>query len=285
MFDADGQSIARAIKDLGIASIQSISVERVYNLHGSLTEDQVQIIAQKLLTDPVTQKHKIYLTPKFKAPEETAKKHIIEIAYNTGVMDPVEESTIKGICDLGFSDMTAVTTAKKYILKGSLSQQQRQLVVTKVLANKLIQHEVDYARLSEMIPSNGETSFSLMVVDLMDANKKELMKISTEGQLFLNLDEMLTIQKHFQKKGRNPTDCELETIAQTWSEHCFHKTFRGNIDYTFKENGTTKNKMIRNLLKSTIAKATLQLNKPWCVSVFHDNAGVIKFDQRRPCLF
>ena len=279
VFDADGQSVAKAIQDLGINSIQEVEVERVYNLHGSLTEEQAKTVAQKLLTDPVTQRYHLHLSHQFKTPKETATRHVIEIAYNTGVMDPVEASTLKGIRDLGFKEIEAVTTAKKYILAGELSKVKRDLIVGKVLANKLIQHEVKYARLADMVPGRTQTSFSLVVIDLLDAKDKELMAISQKGQLFLNLEEMKTIQKHFQKQGRDPTDCELETIAQTWSEHCFHKTFRGNIEYTYQENGTVKKKRIRNLLKSTIAKATLQLKKPWCVSVFHDNAGVIAFDK------
>ena len=70
---------------------------------------------------------------------------------------------------------------------------------------------------------------------------------------------------------------ELETIAQTWSEHCRHKTFRGTIRY--REGKTGKSKIIRSLFKTTIAAATMKLNKKWCVSVFHDNAGIIDFDK------
>ncbi len=106
-----------------------------------------------------------------------------------------------------------------------------------------------------------------------------MQKISKDGQLFLNLAEMCEIKKYFKELKRNPTDCELETIAQTWSEHCWHKTFRGKIKYTEKiPNSKIKTKIIDNLLKSTIMKATKELNKPWCVSVFKDNSGVIRFD-------
>ena len=122
--------------------------------------------------------------------------------------------------------------------------------------------------------------FELIHVDLLKADDKELIRLSKDGQLFLNLKEMHSIQKYFKAQGRNPTDCELETIAQTWSEHCYHKTFRADIKYKFSENGKTKSKLIKNLFKSTIVKATKEINKSWCVSVFHDNAGVIKFDDK-----
>ena len=96
---------------------------------------------------------------------------------------------------------------------------------------------------------------------------------------------MKAIQEHFRGQGRNPTDCELETIAQTWSEHCHHKTFRGKIQCRVTENGKTETIEIDNLMKSTIAKATHDLNRPWCVSVFHDNAGIIEFDDEHDICF
>ncbi|MFM7280298.1 MAG: AIR synthase related protein, partial [Planctomycetia bacterium] len=81
---------------------------------------------------------------------------------------------------------------------------------------------------------------------------------------------MQTIQAHYRAQGREPSACELETIAQTWSEHCKHKTFTGEVEIDGRR--------IDNLLKRTIKAATLELDKPWCVSVFHDNAGIIEFD-------
>ena len=144
---------------------------------------------------------------------------------------------------------------------------------------------VDHSRDKKVSAGSGKPHFKLTTVDIIAASSKKLLEISQKGQLFLNLNEMLAIQKYFKKLKRNPTDCELETIAQTWSEHCYHKTFRGKIRYRYKENGRTKTKVIDSLLRSTIAKVTYTLKKPWCVSVFHDNAGVIKFDNEMNVCF
>ena len=94
------------------------------------------------------------------------------------------------------------------------------------------------------------------------------MKISKGMDLFLNVVEMKTIQKHFQKLKREPTDIELETIAQTWSEHCVHKTLKSSVD--MEVDG--KHIKFENLVKDTVFKATQDLAKPWCISVFADNA-------------
>ena len=82
---------------------------------------------------------------------------------------------------------------------------------------------------------------------------------------------MKSIQVYFKTEGRNPTDVELQTISQTWSEHCYHKTFKGKILLDGKE--------IDSLFKTYIAKATKQIRAPWCFSVFEDNAGIVKFDK------
>ena len=63
----------------------------------------------------------------------------------------------------------------------------------------------------------------------------------------------------------------METIAQTWSEHCCHKTFTGTIKIDNKE--------IKSLLKTYIAKVTKEINPDWCFSVFEDNAGIVHFDK------
>ena len=113
--------------------------------------------------------------------------------------------------------------------------------------------------------------------EILKANEEKLLDISKKGLLSLNLAEMKAVQAYFKKKKRNPTDVELETIAQTWSEHCKHKAFRGIITYNGKK--------IDNLLKQTVIKATKEINKEWCVSVFTDNAGIIKFDEENCVAF
>jgi phosphoribosylformylglycinamidine synthase subunit PurSL len=112
-------------------------------------------------------------------------------------------------------------------------------------------------------------------VVLIGAEDSRLLEISRKGLLSLNLQEMKAIQAYFEKIGRDPTDVELETLAQTWSEHCKHKTFAGVIEYEEEGRGS---RAYDNLLKSTIMRATKELDRPWCWSVFRDNAGIIALD-------
>jgi phosphoribosylformylglycinamidine synthase len=111
--------------------------------------------------------------------------------------------------------------------------------------------------------------YDVFEVKLHGASDKQLLQVSAELAIGLNLEEMKKVQKYFSVKRRNPTDVELQTIGQTWSEHCFHKTFKGEI--------TLGKRKIKSLFKTYIAKVTKELHPSWCVSVFEDNAGIIDF--------
>ncbi len=297
IFDAVGQGIKKDISDLGIKSVRQVSFVQVYTISGILSKDDLHKLCEELLVDPISQvysiSNKIPSSSLIKGRSKT--QFTVEVAYNPGVMDPVEASILKGASDLGIEGVASVKTSKKYLLKGNLTPAQLKTISEKLLYNKLIQHVVSLgaSRRSQgaALGEAGQYQFNLISVDLLGASNKELEKISKNGQLFLNLTEMLHIRDYFKNLRRNPTDCELETLAQTWSEHCGHKTFRGKIRYTEKIlprkaekqeglhfHSLGKNFLIDNLLKSTIIKATKELNKPWCVSVFHDNSGVISFD-------
>lgn len=123
------------------------------------------------------------------------------------------------------------------------------------------------------------------IIEIINLDDKQLVELSKKNVLSLSLVEMKEVQKYFKNIKRNPTDVELETIAQTWSEHCKHKTLTGNIEYCEEKTGKKVTKKYKNLLKETIFKATVELNKKWCLSVFKDNAGVIDFDKTNGVAF
>jgi len=116
------------------------------------------------------------------------------------------------------------------------------------------------------------------VIEVLNLSDEQLIELSKKNVLSLSLEEMKAVQSYFKKLKRNPSDVEIETIAQTWSEHCKHKTLTGIIEYTEEREGEKTKKTYNNLLKETIFKATVELNKKWCLSVFKDNAGIIEFD-------
>jgi len=263
--DPKGDRLEMDIRDIGITTIEQARVSDVYLLGGELDEVEVRKIGQELLADPVVEDFSWGEGPLSRA--EDGDAHVIEVAYNPGVTDPVEESVGKAIRDLGITTVTSVKTARKYSLRGDLSEETLQSICDKLLVNSLIQHVVT-KREAVALPSTTY-EFVLTTVDLLNLDDDGLTGVSKD-RLWLNLNEMRHIKDYFSKLGRNPTDVELETLAQTWSEHCIHKTFKSRI--------RLGQLIVDNLLKSTVMRVTEELKKPWCLSVFRDNAGAIDFD-------
>ena len=270
--DPRGEALQKDIRDLGITTAEQVRVSDIYLLEGKLSQKEANIICRELLADPIVEEYSIGEAPLVAVKAQNT--HAIEVAYNPGVMDPVEESVGKGILDLGITTVESVKTAKRYYLWGELSASDIELICNKLLVNSVIQHVVT-GREKVSLPS-AAYRFSLEEVDLLSLDDDGLTKLC-QDKLWLIPNELKHIQSYFSNLGRNPTDVELETLAQTWSEHCKHKTFKSKI--------RLGELVIDNLLQSTIMKVTDELNKPWCLSTFKDNSGVIDFDGRYALCF
>ncbi len=264
IFDAVAGGLKKDIRDLGVKGVKDIEYIRVYSVRGDFSGRDLRRIAEDILTDRVSQECGY---PGGFGTRSSKNAHVVEVAYNAGVMDPVEESVIKAVKDSGLTGVNSVTTSKRYVIKGALSAGQIDKITDRLLYNRVIQHIVTRR---EDEKAAAPYRFRRREIDLISADDRILQGISAQRQLYLSLAEMKAVQKHFKKLGRNPTDCEIETLAQTWSEHCKHKTMMGAVRYNGRKIG--------NLLKETVMKATRELDRPWCVSVFKDNAGIIRFD-------
>ena len=263
--DVLGNSVAADIRDLGITGVRAVRTARIFLIEGDLQQADVLRIAAELLSDPVTESFAVNQSMLKADPGTT----VIRVRRKPGVMDPVANSTARGIRDMGLN-AASVGTAIAYAIDGTVSEPTARTIAEKILANGVIEDATFGTGILPEVHLDSDYRFQRREVDILSAADDKLLEISKLAVLSLNLAEMHTIRDHFKKLGRKPTYVELETLAQTWSEHCVHKTFRGLINC----NGT----QIDNLLKSTIAAVTRQLAKPWCVSVFEDNAGVIEFD-------
>ncbi|MFO8053414.1 MAG: phosphoribosylformylglycinamidine synthase subunit PurL [Candidatus Omnitrophota bacterium] len=271
------------IKDLGFKDFYFYT-KKVYLIDAKFDFGKIKQVAEELLIDPITEKYSLSqaIFSEKPSPQE------IMVIYHPGVFDSVAASLKKAISDLSLG-AAEVRTATVYEFDG-LNQAQIRSLGPKVIYNPVIEQVADYNKLkdleslSQLVASSYR--FELKVIDLLGADEKRLEQISKEGCLALNVFEMKKIQRYFKNRDRNPTDCELETLAVLWSEHCGHKTFSGLIDYKEKEDDRiVKEEKINNLLKSTIMKATKDINSSECVSVFDDNSGIVKFDQDQNICF
>ncbi len=260
--DPRGQGVEKGIQDLGILKPVRVGVRDLYWLEGSPSDTELEKAARCLLADPITQRYALNPTPETAVP---ARNDVI-VTFNPGVADPVEQTVLKGLRDLGIDSVSAVRTAQHYVFLGELSQAELSQISSRLLINPIVQHAV--TEKPGVFAESPRYEFKLKEIDILSCSDDELVNI---GRSFtLSREETLAAAAYFSKLGRNPTDVEMETISQTWSEHCVHKTFKARYNF----NG----RVISNLMKDTIMRATRELNPPWCLSVFKDNAGVIEFD-------
>ncbi len=285
--DPRADAAVKRAREMGFA-VQHASTAKVYLVEGSLSESQVRTIASKLLADPVTEDVTVG------AAAAAPKASIVEVHPLPGVMDPAAQSVQEAIGAL-IGENVSVSTGNRYDLAG-LSSDEAKHVGTRALANPAIHSIVTKPFAPSSLPHGTPYTLSVVRVPIRNLSDAQLEKLSKEGHLFLTLTEMRAIQKYYIDLNREPTDIELETIAQTWSEHCVHKTLKATVKYvehagvsfslgSSARPGHTRSAdgsiIIDNLLKRTVAAATHELiaeGIDWTLSVFKDNSGVIALD-------
>lgn len=283
--DPVSEGVKADILDLGIKKVKDVHFTQIYFIDTDIKREEIDLISKRFLADPVTHQYEIQDKQSAIRNPQSAMSHIITVLHKPGVMDPVEASAFKSIEDLGFK-AKAVQTGRQFILTGKLNSNEKHQIARKILANEVIDN-IFYGPVTiDKIILGNPYKFELKTIPVRQLTLVEFDRINKEQQLSLNSQELTTIQSYFNSISRDPTDIELETIAQTWSEHCKHKTLRGLIEYEETQvTGEKRKEQIDNLLKQTVMKVTEELAKSWCISVFKDNAGIIDFDDTNAVCF
>lgn len=288
--DPRGPAVVREAHRLGVSAAH-VDTARVYLIEGELDEHQADQLLSQLLTDPARE-----MGVEGAEPADPSDL-VIEVHPLPGVMDPAARTVEQAATLLlGLrAGSIRVSTGWRFDIAGSTAAGAMRLA-TQSLANGVVEHIHTEPWLPDALPHGAPADQRVRHVPLRSASDADLVALSARGHLFLNLREMRAIREHFCSLEREPTDVELETLAQTWSEHCVHKTLKSSVHYratgadsidwagrpgcTMLPDGSVQ---IENLLKSTVAAATHELiaeGVDWTLSVFVDNSGVIAFDEK-----
>ncbi|MFT3686303.1 MAG: phosphoribosylformylglycinamidine synthase subunit PurS [Phycisphaerales bacterium] len=284
--DVIGNAVARDAAAIGVPA-KTVRATHVYLVQAEppLTAEQEKLVAGELLADPVTEAARVGASP------ATPGDRLVEVHPLPGVMDPVAQSVQLAIEDL-LGRRVEVASGWRFEIAG-VSEQQGKELAERLLANPVIQRATTEPYLPPHFPVGKAHDQQVRHITLTTLSDDALTKLSREAHLFLSLDEMKAVRDYYKAQGREPRDIELETLAQTWSEHCVHKTLKSTVEYSAKgetidwsgrpgvtvSGGTVK---INNLLKSTVAAATHELiagGVDWALSVFKDNSGVVALDE------
>jgi phosphoribosylformylglycinamidine synthase II len=209
----------------------------------------------------------------------------LEVALRPGVTDPVAEQITRASKVLGIHGIARAATGQRYVLRGELNADDLHSLARRLLANPVIQRYA-FGEIEPAFPNPAEASGQVELVPIRQLEPAELLALSRDRRAALDLAEMEAIQAHFRAEGRDPTDVEFETIAQTWSEHCIHKTFKARIELDPSPLQNTNYPLsvsnypypINGLLNTFIRSATEAIGAAWVRSAFTDNAGIIEFD-------
>jgi len=282
--DPRAAELVRRAAMLGV-EIDRAAGARVYLIEGALDGSDLSTIVETLLRNPVVEEAH--------AGARESSGVVVEVHPLPGVMDPPAQSVERAIKRLtGLA--VRVSTAQRYDIDAKDPDAAID-AARRILANPVVSALHTAPHHPDALPRGGERPFELTPVPIRDLDDAALARLSREGHLFLDLEEMRAIRDEFVALGREPTDIELETLAQTWSEHCVHKTLKATIRYESddpddpvlghehpgferRDDGSVT---IHNLLKQTVAAATRELiahGLDWTQSVFVDNAGIVRFD-------
>lgn len=265
----------------------------------------VTIIQNYTITKSLTAKQKIQISQAFLSPNATAASFqdfvpknfhfVTEISFLPGVTDNLGQTARSLISDLLKQKFCFpqenVFASKRYFWTGAHLTRARLQQICQTLFNPLIEVSrtvsaaefrksglfISIPRVQLPVPPKAPQLIDLEIADpeLTELGQRGIRKPdgTYQGPLALNLAELKTIRKYARQHQRKITAVELETLAQTWSEHCKHKIFASPLD-------EIKAGLYQHFIQKTTAKIRKKKGQQdFCVSVFHDNSGAIIFDE------
>ena len=275
---------------LGLENIAQIEKHDLYFLQGALSENELRRLAKELLTDVVTQKFS------WRNGVEKNDAQTIEVALRPGVTDSVAQEIVRAARALGITNVEQAATGQRFTVHGNTAQpltpNELHLLARRLLANDVIQHYA-LGEIQPTFPQDARASGIVETISLTELSDDELLQLSNARRAALDLNEMRAIQNYYRSIGRKATDVEFEMLAQTWSEHCVHKTFKAKIeirDWRLETRDSVSSpqspisslqspvSFIDGILKTFLRAATEKINAPFVRSAFVDNAGIIDFD-------
>jgi phosphoribosylformylglycinamidine synthase II len=293
--DVSGEKLKARI-EAGLGIDVEVHVADVYTIDHELSAEALEVLKSDAFVDPVAQVAYV------DSPLPVKGNWVLEIGLKPGVTDNpgrTAREMIEAISGTRFNTEENVYTSRMYVFTGNLHEKDLVRIAEDILANTLIQRYI-YKTASQYRKDAGMGTYVPKVrigheplVETFDLTigMEDLLKINRERTWALSAAELETIKNYFEDEKiirerktvglTQATDVEVEVLAQTWSEHCKHKIFNARIDYE-EDNLHQK---IESLFKTYVVGSTEAIRsargkKDFCLSVFKDNAGVIRFNRK-----
>lgn len=261
---------------LGFHDVRWLEAQELFFIQGQVDELNARRLGLELLCDPITQTvdwapMDLAGSPGLPALPAGEDVQRIEIALRAGVTDPVAEEIVRAAGEMGIQGVEQASTGLRVWVRGDgITAARLDELARRLLANPVI-HRYAVGLVEPVFPHAAVSTGQVAPVAIRGASEEELLEISRQRRAALDLPEMQAIQAYCDREGRDLSDVEFECIAQTWSEHCVHKTFKARIT-------VSDGRVVDNLMRTYLKAATETIAAPWVLSAFQDNAGIIDLD-------
>jgi phosphoribosylformylglycinamidine synthase II len=245
--DAEARNWLSFFRRHGYSGLTNLIIERVFWLEGTIHLEKLM----PLLVNP------LYQVASDKSQLDPGQGPIVEIAYRPAVTDPETPSILAGAHALGEMGLEFARLSRRYQFCG-LDAGEARRIAARFLYNRVVERVREPGEVVTTLRPSGNPD-PVTRISLLGLSEAELGALSRDRSWYAPLSQMKAIQAHERERGRPHTDAEIEILAQSWSDHCYHTTWKG-----------------LGLLKR-LSDATARINHPLVVSSFKDNAGGMEF--------
>ncbi|MFH1157720.1 MAG: AIR synthase-related protein [Pseudomonadota bacterium] len=287
---------ARTYLGVPLEALEEVRIYKLQPRHAPHGEELIGRL-RDVFADPVLQT--LHAEDKKYSFNDRKPSFIAEISFRPGVTDNPARSAAEALSLVGID--AEVASGSLYFLFGDVGEKGAEKVARELLSNALIQksevwtsdafYKTDRFG-SATLPKVTLTAAPQITEVSLDLDDAGLEVLSKDRCLALTAAEMKHIRDYYgrpdvqvarkaKKLPLQPTDVEIEILAQSWSEHCKHKIFSAKIDY---KDASGKKQIVDSLYRTYIKGATREIAEArkldWLVSVFSDNAGIVRFDPK-----
>jgi len=259
--DPRAAAIVAGAEHLGLDLEDGLAVADVVFIEGDLDTDELQRL-HGVLVDPLLQ-HGSWETP---------HKDGVEVTLHAGVTDSGAEAVHHAAEQLSLT-ISAAATGRRIEFPAQTDSDLVDEVISRLVANPIIEHwaagTIEPAEIADNLNVNDTE-----IIEIRGMDDTALQSLNEQRALYLDPEELRIIRDQYAELGRDITDVEIETLAQTWSEHCSHKTFRAIVDASGGPEGGERD--VEPLFEQ-LRTCTESIDAPFVISAFVGNAGVIEF--------
>jgi phosphoribosylformylglycinamidine synthase len=245
--DPEARSWLSFLHRRGYPQLKNLVIERVFWLEGSVSLGRLM----PLLVNP------LYQVPAERSQLEPGLGPIVEIAYRPAVTDPETPSILAGARALGEVGLEFARLSRRYQFWG-LEESEARGIAARFLYNHVVERIREPNEVLATLRPTGDPD-PVATIPFLNLSDEELVALSKARSWYAPLSQMKALQAQEKVQGRPHTDAEIEILVQSWSDHCYHTTWKS-----------------LGLLKR-LSEATARINHPLVVSSFKDNAGGVEF--------